>query len=247
VKKEVEEVKPKKIRKKIIFLFALLIVIILVGYRDIHIIKYCTNVSILIEEYIPQEEFDVRAELYSLEQFELAGYYYYVCVIEKKSIIETSKYYYKKLKLKLGENIKKEKIATLDITDKIKMSNWDIKSRNIIKKDSEFIVVLGGENNEVGLSVKQTKDGEYFVVGTTNSYGEGLHDGFVGKFNNSGELIWAKTVGGEGDDYIHSIELIDDGGYTVAGYTTSYGSGEYDILWHNRDFVRLFLLQKLFN
>lgn len=39
---------------------------------------------------------------------------------------------------------------------------------------------------------------------------------------------WTKTFGGPGDDYAGSVRQTSDGGYIVAGYTKSFGSGSYD-------------------
>jgi hypothetical protein len=40
---------------------------------------------------------------------------------------------------------------------------------------------------------------------------------------------WAKTYGGSGDDEPYSIQQTSDGGYIVAGPTSSFGAGSYDI------------------
>jgi len=41
-------------------------------------------------------------------------------------------------------------------------------------------------------------------------------------------LYWAKTYGGSGYDYAHSIQQTSDGGYIVAGSTESFGAGGKD-------------------
>ena len=40
---------------------------------------------------------------------------------------------------------------------------------------------------------------------------------------------WVRTYGGSRLDYADSIQQTSDGGYIVAGYTGSFGAGEYDI------------------
>ncbi|RLC36156.1 MAG: hypothetical protein DRH33_07445, partial [Candidatus Nealsonbacteria bacterium] len=42
------------------------------------------------------------------------------------------------------------------------------------------------------------------------------------------KLTWDKTFGGSDDDYLRSLIQTDDGGYAVAGYTSSKGAGEDD-------------------
>ena len=39
---------------------------------------------------------------------------------------------------------------------------------------------------------------------------------------------WSTTVGGDGDDFAHSVALTSDGGFVIAGETRSYGSGSQD-------------------
>jgi hypothetical protein len=39
---------------------------------------------------------------------------------------------------------------------------------------------------------------------------------------------WQKTCGGIGTDMSFSIQQTSDGGYIIAGITTSYGAGGFD-------------------
>jgi len=236
LKREIEkEEKPKNRYRLLIissFVIFLLIlpIIVFISYREIKISRNCTGIVSPIEEVIPEKVLDFRYETYFPKKDYLIDYYYYTCSIKSKGIIETSKYYYKKLKLKLGEKIKKEKVITLDVTDKIKISNCDIQTRTIIQENDEFIVALGGKNDDLGLSVEQTKDGGYIMSGSTNSFRESSYEALIAKFDKFGKLEWAKTAGGKGDNYARFIQLTEDGGYIVIGSTTGYGSGGYDIL-----------------
>jgi len=240
--------KPKsKLRSLILFLLILLEVIVFISYREIRIHRGCTKVNDLVQKSIPKEEFsDVRSKMYCLEENSFVNHYYYACSVKNRGIIETSKYYYKKLKLKLGEKIKKEKVITLDITDKIKISNCNIQNRTIIREGSEFIVALGGEKDDLGFSVKQTSDGGYIMVGFTSSCGEGLNDGLIARFDKSGNLEWAKIVGGDKREYSYSVKQTKDQGYVVAGITTSYGAGATDSIilkydkFGNLEWTRIF-------
>jgi hypothetical protein len=44
-----------------------------------------------------------------------------------------------------------------------------------------------------------------------------------------GNGVWDKTFGGSGYDVGKSVQHTSDGGYIVAGYTTSYGAGGEDV------------------
>ena len=86
----------------------------------------------------------------------------------------------------------------------------------------------GGSTLEEAFSVQQTSDGGYIVAGVTLSFGAGGYDAWVLKLNADGNVVWQKTYGDSGDDYPNSIQQGSDGGYIVAGYTNSFGAGNYD-------------------
>jgi arginine repressor len=78
------------------------------------------------------------------------------------------------------------------------------------------------------MSIIQSSDGGYVVVGYTKSFGAGDWDMYVVKLDSSGNVVWTKTIGGNGYDYANSIIQSSDGGYVVAGYTYSFGAGVVD-------------------
>ena len=86
----------------------------------------------------------------------------------------------------------------------------------------------GATGNEEAYSIQQTSDGGYTVAGYTFSFGTG-GDIWVLKLNADGSLAWQKTYGGSSDEQAYSIQQTSDGGYIVAGYTTSFGTSDTDI------------------
>jgi gliding motility-associated-like protein len=50
------------------------------------------------------------------------------------------------------------------------------------------------------------------------------------RLNARGDIIWAKSYGGSGNDYFNRITPTNDGGFVVVGATESYGNGGYDLL-----------------
>jgi hypothetical protein len=99
----------------------------------------------------------------------------------------------------------------------------------LIKTDAngnvQWAKTYGGTSGDYAYSVQQTSDGGYIVVGYTNSFGAGGYDIFLIKTDASGNVQWAKTYGGTGDDRAYSVQQTSDGGYIVAGRTYSFGAG----------------------
>ena len=108
----------------------------------------------------------------------------------------------------------------------------------IIKFDSkgevEWAKTIGGGDTDDIQSVAETNDGGCIVGGNfsgnsiqvgdytlTNSNGY-TSDGMIIKYNSTGEVEWAKSIGGSGIDTIQSVAETSDGGMIVGGY---YGSG----------------------
>jgi len=102
----------------------------------------------------------------------------------------------------------------------------------LIKTDAngnlQWAKTYGGTNGDFAFSVQQTSDGGYIVAGYTYSFGAGRDDIFLIKTDENGNVQWAKTYGGTGDDRARSVQQTSDGGYIVAGWTWSFGAGGGD-------------------
>ncbi|MDI6755314.1 MAG: hypothetical protein QME78_13085 [Thermodesulfobacteriota bacterium] len=88
---------------------------------------------------------------------------------------------------------------------------------------------FGGVNEDVAHSVQQTTDGGYIVAGGTSSSGAGFADFWIIKLNPNGEIDWQKTFYESNDDVAKSIQQTSDGGYIVAGQSSSLGNPLGDI------------------
>jgi uncharacterized delta-60 repeat protein len=86
---------------------------------------------------------------------------------------------------------------------------------------------IGGSTYESGNNVIQTSDGGYLVAGYTSSNNvdvsgnNGGYDYWIIKLNTNGEIEWQKCYGGSNNDEAHSVIQSSDGGYVVAGYSSS--------------------------
>jgi len=85
----------------------------------------------------------------------------------------------------------------------------------------------GGLGNEYVYSLVQTVDGGYALAGTVYSDAR-LEDIWLIKTDTNGNMLWNKKYGGLGTDSASCLVQTSDGGYALAGYTTSYGAGGPD-------------------
>ena len=103
----------------------------------------------------------------------------------------------------------------------------------LIKTDSSgneaWNQIFGGSSHDQARSVQQTSDGGYIIAGATDSFGASQQDVRLIKTDSSGNEMWNKTFGGSYYDGAYSVQQTSDGGYTVAGYTESYGAGGSDV------------------
>ena len=89
---------------------------------------------------------------------------------------------------------------------------------------------FGGAGGDGAYSIIQTSDGGYAVTGYTYSFGAGSTDLLFVKFSSGGTPLWSRAFGGTSSDYAWPITQTSDGGYAIAGGTTSFGAGGCDFL-----------------
>jgi hypothetical protein len=95
--------------------------------------------------------------------------------------------------------------------------------------DTLWTKKYGGSDYENGYSVQQTSDSSYVIVGRTSSFGSGLEDVYFIKTNANGDTLWTKTYGGIDYDAGRAVQQTTDGGYIIAGRTSSSGAGSADV------------------
>jgi hypothetical protein len=96
--------------------------------------------------------------------------------------------------------------------------------------NKEWSRTFGGTGHDFASSVQQTRDGGFIVGGVTSSFGAGKNDLWLIKTDKKGNKEWNKTFGGAFWDRASAVRQTADGGFIVAGETTSFGAGASD-LW----------------
>ena len=89
---------------------------------------------------------------------------------------------------------------------------------------------MGGSALDVARCVQQTSDGGFIVAGYSNSNDgnvsgnhslPGREDYWIVKLDATGNMQWQKCLGGSLQDNARSIQQTSDGGYIVAGWSSS--------------------------
>lgn len=94
--------------------------------------------------------------------------------------------------------------------------------------DSLWSRVYGGTGDERCFCFCQAANGGMLLAGDTDSYGHGGRDFWAVRTNNDGDTLWTKAIGGGTDDICLSAQQTTDGGFILAGFTSSFGAGNED-------------------
>ncbi|MGD8780780.1 MAG: hypothetical protein PVH88_17680 [Ignavibacteria bacterium] len=113
-----------------------------------------------------------------------------------------------------------------------------------------FIICIDHEGNKlwekfgapssIGYSVIQTKDNGFIIAGISNG------DMCLIKTNETGDIVWEKTYGGNSIDCATNIQATSDGGYVIVGNTRPFGNGNYDVYLIKVDLTGNKMWQKTF-
>ena len=102
----------------------------------------------------------------------------------------------------------------------------------LVKTDAagnrQWSKTFGGSDGETPWAVQQTTDGGYIIAGVTESDGAVDRDVYMVKTDVAGNEQWNKTFSGTSYDEARSVQQTTDGGFIVAGWTSSYGAGGED-------------------
>ncbi len=83
--------------------------------------------------------------------------------------------------------------------------------------DQRFGDNFGFLDADIGGQVRETLDGGFLAVGSTNTGGAGSQDAWLVKVDSNGQHLWNKTYGTSGFDSANAMALGDSGQVLVAG------------------------------
>ncbi|MBD18712.1 MAG: hypothetical protein CMB13_03635 [Euryarchaeota archaeon] len=101
-------------------------------------------------------------------------------------------------------------------------SVYRLSKKGIVATDDGGVIVGGS-------SCEQSGTCDFYIGDLTLDNGS---DGFLGKFDGDGDLIWAQQVGGNAVDYLQSMAKIDEHRIVVGGnhYSQTFSAGSKSII-----------------
>ncbi len=95
----------------------------------------------------------------------------------------------------------------------------------------------GGKDWDIPKGVVETDNGDFILVGKSESFGDNGYDGFVVKLDHNGKQLWEETYGGKKDDELNAIAKGKNGEFVLVGKTKSFvhHKGDAYILKINED------------
>ncbi len=96
--------------------------------------------------------------------------------------------------------------------------------------DSLWTRTYGAESRDHAWSVIQTNDGAYLIAGDTRAQGNDYSDMWLLKIDSQGDTLWSRTYGGSEGETANAVIQSNDGGFLLAGVTTSFS-----IYWNDQD------------
>ena len=104
----------------------------------------------------------------------------------------------------------------------------------IVKTDSfgieEWRKFFGGTEDDLGTFIREDNNRNYFISGTTNSYGNGSEPNmYLIKLDSAGNTIWERTYGGSLEETATGLWPTKDGGCILTGRSNSFSAaGDFD-------------------
>jgi hypothetical protein len=94
----------------------------------------------------------------------------------------------------------------------------------------QWNITLGEKKINRLFGASQAVDGFVLAGLTQSSDNDGNEDAWLTKIGTNGQVIWNKTFDWSSDDATRSVATLDGNTFFAAGYTDSFGNGNFDFL-----------------
>jgi len=108
--------------------------------------------------------------------------------------------------------------------------------------DTLWAKTYGTENNEFSFSIKK-QNGNYLIVGNTETDDSSESDIYIIKIDENGNLIWSKIIQSPSLEYARNFEISQEGEILIAGFIKA-PQGNFDIYILKTDSLGNLLWQK---
>lgn len=85
--------------------------------------------------------------------------------------------------------------------------------------DTAWVSSFGGPSIDIARDIKETNDKGFIIVGTTSSFGNGNSSFYLVKTDSLGYYQWSKSIGTSNNDLAYSVDVSNDGGYFISGFS----------------------------
>ncbi len=99
---------------------------------------------------------------------------------------------------------------------------------NVVCGQTGFYRQYANSGFDFGQGVTQLSDSSFLITGASSSFTGSQTQAFILKVDSIGDYLWSIPYGGSESDWGRRIMAVEGFGIFVAGYTNSFGSGDYD-------------------
>jgi hypothetical protein len=92
---------------------------------------------------------------------------------------------------------------------------------------NNFFKMYSGSGYDRGEGIVQLEDSSYVVAGSSSSWGESSQ-AFLLKIDSAGNYLWSQSYGGGESEKGRRVLYNADLGFYIAGFSNSFGAGDFD-------------------
>ena len=92
---------------------------------------------------------------------------------------------------------------------------------------NNFFKMYSGSGYDRGEGIVQLEDSSYAITGSSSSWGESSQ-AFLLKIDTAGNYLWSQSFGGAESEAGKRVLYNADLGFYIAGFSNSFGSGDFD-------------------
>ncbi|HNR30094.1 MAG TPA: PKD domain-containing protein [Candidatus Hydrogenedentes bacterium] len=89
----------------------------------------------------------------------------------------------------------------------------------------------GGEANDYAAALTVTRDGGLLIAGVTQPSADANFDVYLLRTDAEGDVVWSRVIGGPDLEQANAVIETANGGFAIAGATTSLGNRDAMLLW----------------